>query len=112
VRAGTLTTFDLFLEGELGFAPVESGYAIREITFHIAHEEEVEILHGLARLVPEIPQAYPISQFPSKRSVRAQPTGVHTQSLSFLGGLEEKAWEQEVLRGGEKRCDRSTRSCM
>jgi hypothetical protein len=111
VRAGTLATFDLFLEGELGF-PREGGYSIREIALHIAHEEEIEILHGLSRLVPDLPPAYPMGQFPSNGSVPVQLMGVHGASLSFLGGLEEKAWEQEVLMAGEKRCDRSTPSCM
>ena len=97
VRLGTLATLDLFLEDELSFAPVEGGYSIREIALHVAHEEEIEILHGLAKLDPDVPEPYPSGQFPSKESVGAQLAGVHARSRAYLEGLAPNAWEQEVL---------------
>jgi len=67
VRQGTLATIDLFQEDELGFAPAAGGCTIREIAVHIAHEEEIEIHHGLARLLADGPEPYPVARFPSKR---------------------------------------------
>jgi len=102
VRQGTLATLDLFLEDELGFAPVAGGYTIREIALHIAHEEEIEILYGLARLASDLPGPYPAGQFPSKASIARQLAGVHAQSMGYLRELDSASMLQEVeLAWGE-----------
>ena len=103
VRVGTLAAIDLFHEDELGFAPVAGGYTIGEIAVHIAHEEEIEIHYGLARLVADVPEPYPAARFPSKRSIVDQLAGVHARSIEVLHGLSPTTLEEEVeLVWGER----------
>jgi uncharacterized damage-inducible protein DinB len=103
VRLGTLATLDMFLEDELGFAPVQGGYSIREIALHIPHEEEIELLHGLGRLTPDLPGPYPAANFPTKLSLVNQLAGVHARSLDFLHGLDDAALRRETeLAWGER----------
>ena len=82
-----MAAIDLFHEDELGFAPVAGGYTIGEIAVHIAHEEEIEIHYGLARLIADVPEPYPAARFPSKRSIVDQLAGVHARSIEVLHGL-------------------------
>jgi len=103
VRQGTLATIDLFQEDELGFAPVAGGYTIREIAVHVAHEEEIEINYGLARLIADAPEPYPVARFPSKRAIVDQLAGVHARSIEVLHGLDLASMEEEVeLAWGER----------
>jgi len=103
IRQGTLATLDLFDEAELGFAPVPAGYSVREIALHIAHEEMIEILYGLARLLPDLPAPFRAGDFRSKKSIVDQLAGVHAQSLHYLRRLDPASLEAEVdLAWGER----------
>jgi uncharacterized damage-inducible protein DinB len=103
VRQGTLATVDLFLEDELGFAPVAGGYTVRELALHIAHEEEIELLHGLARTSPDLPEPYPPANFPTKLAIVRQLDGVHARTVEFLRGQTDESFLAETeLAWGEQ----------
>jgi len=102
VRQGTLVTLGLFQEDELGFSPAPGLRSIREIALHIAHEEAIEILHGAARTLADLPQAYSAGDYPTAASVRALLEGVHARSLEYLGELDGAALHRPIeLASGE-----------
>ena len=103
VRQGTLATVDLFLEDELGFAPVSGGYTVREIALHIAHEEEIELLYGLASASPDMPEPYPPADFPTKQAIVHQLSTIHARTVEFLRGQTDDAFLREAeLAWGER----------
>jgi uncharacterized damage-inducible protein DinB len=102
VRRGTLATLDKFEDDELSWRPWEGGRTIREIWLHIAHEEEIEIAHGAARAVLELPEAFRSQDYLSKRAIRDLLVGVHARTMQYLGTLEAGALMGDVeLAWGE-----------
>jgi uncharacterized damage-inducible protein DinB len=102
VRQGTLVTLGLFFEDELVFTPAPGGRSICEIALHIAHEEAIEMLYGMAKVLPELPDPYPPGDFPTTESIRGALEQVHARTLAYLRGLDGAALHTETtLAWGE-----------
>lgn len=91
VRGGIMATLDEFADDELGWAPVQGGYTIREICLHIAHEEEIEISHGAAGSQPDFPETFPANDYPTKASIHALWMGVYARTMDYLRPLTHEA---------------------
>jgi uncharacterized damage-inducible protein DinB len=96
VRAGLLETIGKFEPEHHAFRPFEGSYSVREIILHIAHEEEIEVLCGLAGARDAMPQAPSLPDEASEDAVLSVLGRVHGESERYVGALSEADLREEV----------------
>jgi uncharacterized damage-inducible protein DinB len=89
VRAGLLQTIDKFLDADLDFKPYPTGWSVRQIMLHIAHEEYGEFNYGILQTLDSFPPEYNLRDYPTIASIRALLEAVHAPVLDYLKTLPE-----------------------
>jgi len=95
VRAGLLDVVDKYAEAELDFRPVADGYSAGDVMRHIAHEEEIEVAYGLARVETALPSAFERDDFATKEAVVRLLERTHARTLRYLETLEDAELDAE-----------------
>jgi hypothetical protein len=72
VRTDMVSTMEKFSDDELNYRPAEASYSAGELMLHVAHEEAIEILWGLAQRYREMP---PVLDATQHRTVDSNTTG-------------------------------------
>ena len=102
VRADLLATMDKFADEELAFRPATAAYSAGELMLHVAHEESIEVLWGLARRFEEMPQAYDADAIAGVVSIKDALRAVHDESQRYFESLEDETLMSAVtLAWGE-----------
>jgi uncharacterized damage-inducible protein DinB len=105
VRSGLVATIEKFAHEELDFRPFEKAYSVGETILHIAHEEEIEVLFGLARLRPALPPAPPLLKSATTASLEEALASIHWETETYLRSLPDAGLQEEteLAWGGRQR---------
>jgi uncharacterized damage-inducible protein DinB len=96
VRLDLLATIDKFADADLTFRPADGAYCAGELMLHVAHEEAIEMLWGLARRFDEMPPAYELSRYPTAGAIKGVLAEVHAQTLGYVEAIDDAALTSEV----------------
>ena len=99
MRLGLLATIAKFDDADLDYTAFPGAYTVRQLMLHIAHEELIEIQHGVTRQLSEFPPAYPDKAFPTVASVKELLPTVHAPTLRYLEGLPPGEIDGEIEAG-------------
>lgn len=104
VRAGLDEVLTKFQVEDLTFAPFPGGWNVAQILLHIASEEEIEILYGLARQIKDWPVEPDPAGFKTPEAIHQRLQDVHRQTEEFLACLTDSQLEQafEPAWGGSQ----------
>jgi uncharacterized damage-inducible protein DinB len=96
VRAGLLATIDKFSDQELEFVPYEGAWPVGDLMRHIAHEEQIEILHGVTHELIDWPPEHRAEDTPTVEAIKSLLTRVHDRTDAYLSGLEDRDMDLEI----------------
>lgn len=96
VRTGLIETIDKFREAELDFKPYPSGWTVRQLMLHIAHEENGEFNLGIVQTIEEFPAGYATQEYPSLESIKRLLESVHSEPLKYLHTLNAADLNQVI----------------
>lgn len=99
VRSSLVETIDKFGDAELDFAPFDGGYTVRQLILHIAHEEHLEIQHGITRELDGFPPEYPATSYPTLADAKALLSQVHERTSRLLESLSDPQLDEEIEAG-------------
>jgi uncharacterized damage-inducible protein DinB len=108
VRAGLVATVEKFAAEELRFRPFEGAYSVGETVLHIGHEEEIEVLFGLARLRLALPPAPALADDAAVSTMLAALQKIHEETEAYLRPLTDRQLDEEIelaWGGSQRRVD-------
>jgi uncharacterized damage-inducible protein DinB len=96
VREDLLATIDKFDDQDLSFVPYEGAWSVGELMLHIAHEEEIEILHGIMRELKDWPSEHRREDYATVEAIKSLLTQVHIRTEAYLSSIEDRDMDLEM----------------